>query len=233
MPVLEALQSGAVEVDAVFVARNARGDSIDEILDVAASRGVRVQRVAPERVTRISGNGRHDQGVVAEVFAPGLVELDDWLAIAPARFLLFVLDGVTNPSNVGMIVRTAVAAGFDGVVVPRAGVADIGPLVIKASAGVAFTATLLRCDTAADAVAGLRGCGAAVVGLAGDARSTIYALALSDRMALVLGSETSGVGVEVDASASIPLSNGVESLNVATAAAVAAFELTRRTRSSN
>lgn len=233
MPVLEALQSAAVEVDVVFVARNARGDSVEEIVRAASARGVKVQRVAPERVTRISGNGRHDQGVVAEVLAPGLAELDDWLVSAPARFVLFILDGVTNPSNVGMVVRASVAAGVDGVVVPRAGVADIGPLVIKASAGVAFTATLLRCDTASDAVAQLRACGATVVALDGDAQETIYDLALADRMAFVLGGETAGVTVEVDQSASIPLHNGVESLNVATAAAVTAFELARRRGSSN
>ena len=228
MPVLEALQADDVTVAAVFLARNARGDSVDEILAVAATRGIKVQRVAPERVSRISGNSRHDQGVAAEVIAPGLQELDEWLPSAPQSFRLFVLDGVTNPSNVGMIIRTAVAAGFDGVVVPRAGVADLGPLVIKASAGVAFTATLLRATTAPDAVGALRTGGARVIGLAGDASHTIYEIDLGERLAFVLGNETAGVAVEVDGWASIPLRGGVESLNVATAAAVTAFEIARR-----
>jgi 23S rRNA (guanosine2251-2'-O)-methyltransferase len=198
MPVLEALQGGDVTVSAVFVARNARGDSLDEILDRAAARGIKVQRVSPERVSRISGNGRHDQGVVAEVVAPGLGELDAWLTFAPPSFRLFVLDGVTNPSNVGMIIRTSVAAGFDGVVVPRAGVAELGPLVIKASAGVALSATTLRADTAAAAVGTLRSAGVSVIGLAGDADVTIYDIDLADRVAFVLGNETAGVAVDVD-----------------------------------
>ena len=228
MPVLEALQGDDVAVAVVFVARNARGDSLEEIFRAAERRGVKVQRVAPERLSRISGNSRHDQGVAAEVHAPGLQELDEWIAGAPPSFRLFLLDGITNPSNVGMIIRTTVAAGFEGVVVPRAGVAELGPLVIKASAGVAFKATLLRTDTATHAVDLLRDTGAQVIGLAGGAPVTIYDLELTDRQVFVLGNETDGVSVAVDESASIPLRGGVESLNVATAAAVTAFEITRR-----
>ena len=230
MPVLEALQGDHVTVAAVFVARNARGDSVDAIVGAAAARDVKVQHVSPERISRISGNSRHDQGVAAEVVAPGLQTLDEWLSTATAAFRLFVLDGLTNPSNVGMVIRVAVAAGFDGVVVPRAGVAELGPLVIKASAGVAFNATLLRSDTVLDAVVALREAGTTVVGLAGDAPTTIYDLALPDRIAFVLGSETSGISVQVDELAAIPLQGGVESLNVATAAAVTAFEIARRYR---
>lgn len=230
MPVLEALLDESVTVDALFVARNARGDSLGEIVAVAARRGVRVQRVAPERVTRISGNGRHDQGVAAEVLAPGLLDLEDWLATAPGSFRLFLLDGITNPSNVGLIIRTAVAAGFDGVIVPRAGVADLGPLVVKASAGVVYRATSLRCESAAHAVGLLRSADARSVGLAGTASVSIYDVETTTRDVFVLGNETHGIAVEVDESASVPLRGGVESLNVATAAAVVAFELARRDR---
>ena len=228
MPVLEALQSAGVDVSAVFVARNARGDSIDDIIDAAEAAGLKVQRVAPERVTRISGNGRHDQGVAAEVVAHGLRRLAEWVTDAPLAFRLFLLDGVTNPSNVGMIVRTAVAAGFDGVVVPMVGVAEIGPLVIKASAGVVFRAPLLRVETASAAVALLREAGTRIIGLDGAATASIYDVDLSGRIGLVLGNETDGVQVEVDEAVAIPLRGGVESLNVATAAAVAAFEVARR-----
>jgi len=223
--VLEALRDPSIDVDRVLLARSARGDSVDEIVDAARSRGIAVQRVAPEKVTRVSGNGRHDQGVVAEVRAPGLGELDAWLHDGPLSLL--VLDGVTNPANVGMVIRTAVAAGIDGVVLPRAGSPDVGPLVVKASAGVAFRATVLRAPTAGGAVATLRAAGVAVIGLAADGEP-VFSAALPERAAYVLGNETDGVSVDCDRWLSIPMAGGVESLNVAVAAGVLAFEVARR-----
>lgn len=228
-PVLEALLDEAVVVEKVLLARSARGDSVDEIVAAAARRGVRVQRVAPEKVTRVSGNGRHDQGVVADIDAPGMGELDAWLPGAPARCALLVLDGITNPANVGMVVRTATAAGLDGVVLPRAGSPDVGPLVIKASAGVAFRATVLQCATATSGVAALRAAGIEVVGLRGGDES-LFDAPVGDRVALVLGNETDGVSVDVDRWLSIPLANDVDSLNVAVAAGIVAYEVARRRR---
>jgi 23S rRNA (guanosine2251-2'-O)-methyltransferase len=228
MPVLEALSDPSTRVSLVLVARTARGDTVDLIVRLAAEREIPLKRVAPEKVTRVSGNGRHDQGVVAEVEAPGLVELDEWLVSHEPQTLL-VLDGITNPQNVGMIVRTATAAGLDGVVLPRAGAPDVGPLVIKASAGVAFRATILSCSTAADAVRSLTEAGTTVVGMRAEAPS-LFDAPLPERAAFVLGNEHDGVGVGCDEWRSIPLANGVESLNVAVAAGVLAFELARGRR---
>ena len=184
-----------------------------------------LKRVAPEKVTRVSGNGRHDQGVVAEVAAPGLVELSDWLLEHPAPRALVVLDGVTNPANVGMVVRAVTAAGLDGVVLPRAGSPDVGPLVVKASAGVAFRATILACDTAAAGVASLLAAGVDVVGLRMDAPD-LFTSPVPGLAAWVLGSEHDGISPAVAAQLtswrSLPLRNGVESLNVAVTAGIVA-----------
>jgi 23S rRNA (guanosine2251-2'-O)-methyltransferase len=226
MAVLEALEAGGVEL--VLLARNARGDTVDAIVRLAGEQGVTLRKVAPEKVTRVSGNGRHDQGVVAEVAAPGLRPLDAWLGSTRPDAVL-VLDGVTNPQNVGMIIRTATAAGIDGVVLPEAGSPGVGPLVVKASAGVAFRATILSSPTARDAVAALREAGMTVVGLRADAPS-LYDAELPERAAWVLGSEHDGVTVDVDTWRSLPLANGVESLNVAVTAGVVAYELARARR---
>src|SRR2546427_263269 len=131
MPVAEALDDPAADIDKVLVAKNAHGDTVDTIVSRARARGVRVERTTAERVTRISRNGRHDQGVVADVRAPGVAAVGDWVAALPAGApaALLVLDGLTNPSNVGMIVRVVTAAGLSGVVLPRFGCADLGPLV--------------------------------------------------------------------------------------------------------
>lgn len=138
-PVLEALTDPTLTVDKVVAADRARGSSLDEILDAAATSGVPVQRSSAHRVKVLAGNGRHDQGVLADVVAPRMRPLDDALAagLQTGHAGVLVLDGLTNPANVGMILRTATAAGLDGVVLPRRGVPAIDPLVVKASAGVA------------------------------------------------------------------------------------------------
>jgi 23S rRNA (guanosine2251-2'-O)-methyltransferase len=234
MPVLEALTDTRITVERVLVARNARGESVTEILAAAGRQGLAVQRVAPEKVTRVSGNARHDQGVVADIEAPGIAELDEWLSSCSAEASqLLVLDGVTNPANVGMIVRTAAGAGLAGVVLPRSGSPDVGPLVIKASAGVALRAVILRVATAADAVDQLSAAGFDIYGMRTDKASPLWHITLGSRAAWVLGNETDGVSASVAKRVtqwvSLPLANDVESLNVASVAAVVSYEVARRT----
>jgi 23S rRNA (guanosine2251-2'-O)-methyltransferase len=133
-----------------------------------------------------------------------------------------------------MIIRSATAAGIDGIVVPRRGVASIDPLVVKASAGVAFRAPILKTFTAAEAVAALKHGGFHVVGLDARGDDDLFTAHLPEPVAFVLGSETAGLGPDVadlvDTWVSIPMAGGVESLNVAAAAAVVCFELVRRSR---
>ncbi|MGH3829170.1 MAG: TrmH family RNA methyltransferase [Pseudonocardiaceae bacterium] len=133
-----------------------------------------------------------------------------------------------NAHNVGMILRSATAAGIDGVILPRLGSPHVGPLVIKASAGVAFEASILNSPSAAEAAAVLRKRGFTVYGLAATAKRSIFQTDLAPRSALVLGGETSGSTIAPDARLRIPMRNQVESLNVAVAASIVAFELSRR-----
>jgi 23S rRNA (guanosine2251-2'-O)-methyltransferase len=230
MPVLEALLDETLPVDKVVLARSAQGDSVDDIVRAARRRQIRLERADATRVTRLSRNGRHDQGVVADVVAPGLADLGAWIEGGRADVDVVVLDGVTNPANVGLVLRVATAAGM-ATALPRQGSPDLGPLVVKASAGVAFRATVLRCATALEGCAALAEAGWTLVGLDAGASTAIWE-PLPRRVALVLGGETGGfsaaVGALFDERRSIPLEAGVESLNVATAAAVAAFELRRQ-----
>jgi 23S rRNA (guanosine2251-2'-O)-methyltransferase len=237
MPVLEALGDESLQIDKVLLATNARGSNVDAIVAAAEQRGVAVERAPAAHVTRVSRNGRHDQGVVADVVAPRLGALENWLADGGDRgpWRLLLLDAVSNPANVGMIVRTATAAGLTGVVLPRAGCPDVGPLVVKASAGVAFRATILRTPTADEAAAALHGAGVTVYGLrTGGADRSVFDTEYAQRSAFVLGNETSGVSpptaAHVDEWITIPLAGGIDSLNVASAAAVLAFEVMRPPR---
>ena len=233
-PVLEALDDADLHVDKVVLAEGSRGEPVRAILAAARARDVPVQYASAHRVKVLAGNGHHDQGVLADVVAPRMQPDDDFLLDLgndPASVL--VLDRETNPSNVGMVLRSATAAGLDGVLLPRRGVPAIDPLVIKASAGVAFRAPVLRASTAEQGCALLRGGGFAVFGLDAGGGSLLDA-DLPRRVALVLGTETDGlspaVRAECDGTLAIPMQGGVESLNVASAAAVAAFELFRRRR---
>ncbi|MDX3656830.1 RNA methyltransferase [Streptomyces sp. ID05-26A] len=230
-PVLEALDDQTLTVDKVVLADTARGAAAHEILDAARSRGVQVQRATAQRVKVLAGNGKQDQGVLADVVAPRMKPLALALEEGGLNSVL-VLDGITTPANVGMILRTATAAGIDGIVVPRRGVASIDPLVVKASAGVAFRAPVLRCGTSAEASALLRASGYSLFALDSHATDTIYSATFPSRVAFVLGSETSGITDDVrphvTSRLSIPMAAGVESLNVASAAAVLCFELVRR-----
>ncbi|TWP43785.1 RNA methyltransferase [Lentzea tibetensis] len=229
-PVLEALDDPQLEVDKVVLADTARGAAAREIVDAARQRGVEVQRATAQRVKVLAGNGKQDQGVLADVVAPRMLPLTLGLRSNPRSVL--VLDGITTPANVGMILRTATAAGIEGIVVPRRGVASIDPLVVKASAGVAFRAPVLRCATAAEAAAELSASGYPLYALDSHARESIYTADLPAKAAFVLGSETSGITDDVRPHItnwiSIPMAAGVESLNVASAAAVLCFELVRR-----
>ncbi len=236
-PVLEALHDYDLRVDKVVVAEGLRGPAVTEIKEAAADRAVKVQRASAHRVKVLAGNGRHDQGVLADVVARRMRPLQDALAdpaTAPRSVLL--LDGITTPGNVGMILRTATAAGIDGVVVPHKGVATLDPLVIKASAGVAFHAPVLRCATPGDAAEMLSDAGYPLYALDASGDQDLYSADLGPRSVFVLGSESAGLSEDVRArigdAVRIPMSGGVESLNVASAATVVCFELHRRARTS-
>ena len=236
MPVLEALLDPGAAVSKVVIAHRAQGETIDRITAAAADRR------HPRRAGRPRPRARACPATAATIRASwprwpsaGLQELDAWLVAAPAGpAALVVLDGVTNPSNVGLLIRSAVAARLDGVVLPRAGVPDVGPLVVKASAGVALSATLLRSPSAAGAVDAVAAAGFMPIGLTPGADEDLWSAELPPRVALVLGGETAGLSPEVATKLArclrIPLADGVDSLNVAVAGSIVAFELARRAR---
>lgn len=233
-PVLEVLGDRALTVDKVVIADSAHGTEIHEIQQAARSRQVPVQRATAERVKKLAGNGRQDQGVFADVVASRMRGLDDALDGAGGGRLqrVLVLDGITTPANVGMILRTGTAAGLDGIVVPQRGVASLDPLVVKASAGIAFRSPILRTTTAEYAVEALQHKGFRAIGLDTQGSASLFEVDLTGRLAFVMGSESTGLTPAVrdrlDEVVRIPMPGDVESLNVSAAAAVVCFELVRR-----
>lgn len=232
-PVLEALSIPGLAVDKLLLANDAGGPVVRRIEQRAQELGIDVRRVAPRAVHRISRNARQDQGVVLDVLAPRMDALEHYLEQAlPERQTLFVLDGLTTPANVGMAIRSITAAGMHGIVVPRVGCPEIGPLVVKASAGLALRAPILRTPNVAAALDQLGSHGFVRYGLDAEATHDLYDVDVAPRSAWVIGNESVGLSNEtrerIDVFASIPMARGVESLNAAVTTAVVAFELRRR-----
>lgn len=228
-PVIEVLEDAGVTVARVFLSKRARGGVVDRIVALAEGRGVPLERCPPERVSRISRRPKQDQGVAADVEAPRMRALERWLEAPPGRARLLALDGVTTPANVGMILRSATVLGLEGIVLPRRGVASVGPLVIKASAGTAFRAPVLRCERLDDGLSDAKMKGFCVYGLSDRGRTDLSALAPRERAIFVLGNETEGIGAAVrplvDEWLRIPMAAPGDSLNVAAAAAIVAYVL--------
>lgn len=232
--VLESLRNESMTVLKVSVASTARGDAIDEIEAQAKVSAVPLERVSEKRVDQLAGGDRMHQGVVASVKAPDLWTIDAFVDQRQGREWstnVLLLDHVHNPANVGMILRTAAGAGVNGVVIPEQGTAAIGPVTVKAGSGMIFAVPMITAPTTGDALTELMSHGFSVVGLEADG-DVLFDADLPDRCVFVLGNETVGLSAEakqaLHASVSLPLANGVESLNVAAAAAVLSYELVRR-----
>lgn len=229
-PVQEALCDPSLHCLTLHLASsNREARIIADIRAQAVARGVVVKEHERRELSRISKNGKQDQGVALDILCQRFAALDDFLKVplgtAPRRLL--ALDGITNPQNLGMIVRSATAGLIDGIVVPRKGCAALGPLVIKASAGTVFRAPVLTCQTLPAALMACKAAGATICILDGGAQQSLFELPEAEFSVFVLGNETDGPSREATALAdrriAIPMRNDVESLNVAVAASLIAF----------
>lgn len=229
-PVLEALQDSSLEFHKIHLAdSNKSGGIIEDISTLARQREIEIQYHDKKALSRISRNGKQDQGVAADIRPAGYQDMEQFLEKNRGRALrLLALDGITNPQNLGMIVRSAAAGTVDGLIIPRSGCAQLSPLVIKASAGTLFKATIIHCDKLAPALQALQHQGATICTLSSHAKQTLFDFQAQETVVYVLGNETDGVSNEVselsDQQLSIPMNNGVESLNVAVTAALIAFK---------
>jgi 23S rRNA (guanosine2251-2'-O)-methyltransferase len=233
-PVLEVLEQDELRVRRVFVSKTADAPIVGAIVKKARARGAEVLSKRADEVSRISKNPKQDQGVAADVEAPAMRSMEAFLDSVDERALVIALDNVTTPANVGMIVRTATVLGWDAIVLPRRGCPEIGPLVIKASAGVAFRAPIVRCDELADALSDAKMRGFCVYGLAGEGSTELASLTPRARSIVVLGNETEGITHSVrplvDEHVRISMASPGDSLNVAAAAAIACHTLRRAPR---
>jgi 23S rRNA (guanosine2251-2'-O)-methyltransferase len=222
-PVIEALRSKRREV---FEVLDAVGNG--EVAEAAAASGVSVKRVPRARIEDLARGGAH-QGVAARVGPYPYSDLDEILA-APDPLIL-ILDGVTDPRNLGAALRAADGAGASGVVIPKDRAVGVTAAAVKASAGASEHVPVARETNLRRAIDRMKAAGVWVY--AAEVGGTAYTgLDLAGPVALVFGSEGRGVRRLVregcDGAVSIPMLGAVGSLNVSVAAAVLLYEARRQ-----
>lgn len=231
-PVEGALANDPSRVREILVEQGTHNPRVAELANEAKRLGVRVHPRPRAMLDKVSGHARH-QGIAANYEVPVAKsehDLADLLATDNALFL--VLDGVTDPHNLGACLRSAAAAGATAVIVPKDRAVGITPVVRRASAGAVDRLPLVEVTNLARTLREIKDAGVWLTGLAGEAEASLYDVDLKGKVALVMGGEGEGMRrltrEACDHLARIPMPGSMESLNVSVATGVALFEAVRQ-----
>ncbi len=228
----EALTAGR-PLDRIVITRGRHGDRVETIVRLAKSRGVPVRFEDRQQIDRLAGTREH-QGVAALAAAKPAVGLEDLLRAKTAQGLLVLLDGIEDPHNLGAIVRTSLAAGAQGVVIPERRAAGLSDTVERASAGALAHLPIARVKNLVRAMEEMKEAGYWLVGLDERAEKKYTEIDLKGSVGIVLGSEGEGLHEltrrRCDFLVSLPTTGPVRSLNVSVAAGVMLFEAVRQRR---
>jgi 23S rRNA (guanosine2251-2'-O)-methyltransferase len=227
-PVAEALKTDRVTGLWIVPGANPR---VQQLADLARRKGVPVRPRDPDAIDRLAEGGVH-QGVIAEMRASGPLSVDDLVRGATSVPLIVVLDGIEDPHNVGAILRTADAAGVDGVIRQSRHAAPLGGATAKASAGAVSHVRIADVVNISRAIEELKALNVWTIGLAADAPQRYDEIDLTVPSAFVLGAEGTGlrrlVRETCDWLVSIPMRGHVDSLNVSVSAGIVLFEALRQ-----
>jgi 23S rRNA (guanosine2251-2'-O)-methyltransferase len=236
--VREALQRGDASIEKVLLAQTMRGRLADEIRGAAKEAGVPVQFVPQTKLDHLAGGANH-QGVVAISSPVEYADLDEMMSriaadpdeVRAKKPLVIALDEIEDPYNFGAILRSSVAAGAAGIVVPERKMAPVSAVTVKASAGAALRIPIARVTNLADSLVQLKERGYWVAGLEGEAEESVWTLDWDRPFVIVVGNEGRGLRPRVqqvcDHLVSIPIRGAIESLNASVAAGVAMFAAVR------
>ncbi|WP_404399817.1 23S rRNA (guanosine(2251)-2'-O)-methyltransferase RlmB [Idiomarina seosinensis] len=218
----------------LYVSKERQDEPVKALVNQVNQLGIRPQWVPKQALDKRAEGGNH-QGVVATVKSlPTLTEndLEGLLGQSSESPLILVLDGVTDPHNLGACLRAADAAGVTAVVVPKDKSAQITPIVRKVACGAAEVIPLVVVTNLARALRELQRLNVWVVGTAGEATQSYYQVDYRGPTAIVMGAEGKGMRrltrETCDELVSIPLSGSVSSLNVSVASGVCLFEVVRQ-----
>lgn len=231
-PVLEALKSGR-EIDKILVQSGEKNGSLKKIIAVAREKKTVVTEMERRRLDAMSVTHSH-QGVIAFAAAREYSTVEDILKSAADKGeqpFIVIADDLTDPHNLGSVIRTANAAGAHGVIIPKRNSVGLSPVVEKTSAGALEFTPVARVSNLASTIEFLKKKNIWVVGADMDGSETIYTHDFSGAVAIVVGSEGKGVSRLVrekcDFIVSIPMNGQINSLNASVAAALMMYEVVR------
>lgn len=231
--VTEALKSGRV-IDKVFLASGETDKALARLAAQAKEAGAVIVQTDRRKLDMMSPTGAH-QGIIASVAAHDYSSVDDILARAEARGekpLIVICDELSDPHNLGAILRTAECAGAHGVIIPKRRSVGLTAVVAKASAGALEYMPVARVSNIPAAMEDLKKRGVWIYGTAADGDTTLYNANLCDGTAIVIGNEGDGmsrlVSESCDFRVSIPMRGEISSLNASAAAAIMLYEAVRQ-----
>ena len=234
----EALRSGRT-IDKLYVAEGSTDKALARLAALAKEAGAVVVPTDRRKLDQMSPTGAH-QGVIAAVAAHEYATLDEILALAAERGeapLIVICDELSDPHNLGAILRTAECAGAHGVVIPKRRSVGLTAVVAKTSAGAVEYLPVARVANIANTIRELKEKGVWVYGTAADADSSLYRTDLTGPSAIVIGNEGEGMSRLVrescDVLVSIPMRGKISSLNASASAAILLYEALRQRETKN
>ena len=229
-----ALNYDAGNILELYIESGQQNPRVRELAERARDAGVKPHARDKADLDRMTGGARH-QGIAAKYRTPPArteSDLPTIIQTAGSSALFLVLDGVTDPHNLGACLRSAEAAGVSAVIVPKDKAVGITPTVRRASAGAADRVPFVASTNLARSLKLLKQSGIWLTGLAGDGDQSLYACDFKGPVAVVIGSEGEGMRrltrESCDFIARIPMQGSVESLNVSVATGVVLFEVLRQ-----
>lgn len=228
------LRYQADRIVGIWLDRTRKDPRFQQLLELAEASAIHLQRVSGEELERLAGNARH-QGVVLQI-RPAEARnerfLEELLTALDTPPFLLILDGVTDPHNLGACLRSADAAGVHAVIAPRDKACGLTPVVRKVASGAAGMVPFIQVTNLARSMRLLRETGVFLVGAAGEAEAPLYATDLRGSLGIVMGAEGKGMRrltrEHCDQLVHIPMAGTVSSLNVSVATGICLFEALRQ-----
>lgn len=225
--VIEALEDESISIHKLHLSSSNKSATVlSKMIALAKSRDIGIVYHDKKALSRISKNSKQDQGVALDMILPNSLSDLDFIS-THNNYRTIALDGITNPQNMGMIIRSCAAGNIDAVIIPSNKSAQISPLVIKASTGTLFKIPIIKTTNLKKTLELFAGDDGDIYALSSDAKYSYKDEIYADKSVFVLGNESRGLSSDIRAichkSISIPMHRGVESLNVAVTASLLAF----------